>query len=231
LKLLINILLVFIVLIMPFLLVATSIQVALTPLFVNVEYRLPGFPPDEFGFTTADRLKWSTYSINYLLGRVTDEQLASQRLPDGTPLYNERELGHMHDVRNLTAIVLDLWLGMLAFFLIVTYLCWKSKEMDAWFTAVRRGGNLTIGIIFAILFYLAINFNELFTQFHQLFFEGDSWLFLMSDNLIRLFPIRFWRDIFIFIGGLSIISGDLFVFFSKKHFKKQIEKPPEKPAL
>jgi integral membrane protein (TIGR01906 family) len=228
LKILISILLVFLILTMPVLLVTTAIQVALTPLFVNVEYRLPGFPPDEYGFTTADRLKWSAYSINYLLGRVSNEEFASQRLPDGSSLYNQRELSHMLDVRNLTATVLNIWLGLFAFFLLVTYLCWKSKEMDAWFAAVRRGGNLTIGLIFAILFYLAINFDELFTQFHELFFQGDSWLFLMSDNLIRLFPIRFWRDIFIFIGGLNIITGDLFVFFSKKHFnKKKIMKAQE----
>jgi integral membrane protein (TIGR01906 family) len=231
LKLLIQILLVFIILTMPVLLVTTAIQVALTPLFVNVEYRIPGFPPDEYGFLTADRLKWSAYSINYLLGQVSNEGLANQRLQDGSPLYNERELSHMRDVRNLTAIVLNIWLGLLTFFLLVTYLCWKTKEMDAWFTAVRRGGNLTIGLIFAILFYLALNFNELFTQFHQLFFQGDSWLFLMSDNLIRLFPIRFWRDIFIFIGGLSILTGDLFVFFSKRHLKNKIKKAQEKPAL
>jgi integral membrane protein (TIGR01906 family) len=212
---------------MPALLVTTAINVALTPLFVNIEYRMPGFPADEYGFTTADRLTWSAYSIKYLLGMVSHEELTNQRLPDGTPLYNERELSHMLDVRNLTAIVIKVWLGLLAFFLVVTYLCWKNNEIDAWFTAVRRGGNLTIGLIFSILFYLVINFDQLFIQFHQLFFQGDSWLFLMSDNLIRLFPVRFWRDIFIFIGGLSILTSDLFVFFSKKHLKKVIKKAQE----
>jgi integral membrane protein (TIGR01906 family) len=212
---------------MPALLVTTAINVALSPLFVNIEYRLPGFPADEYGFTTADRLNWSAYSIKYLLGMVSHEELTNQRLPDGTPLYNERELSHMLDVRNLTAIVIKVWLGLIAFFLLITYLCWKTNELDAWFTAVRRGGNLTIGLIFSILFYLVINFDQLFIQFHQLFFQGDSWLFLMSDNLIRLFPVRFWRDIFIFIGGLSILTSDLFVFFSKKHFKKVIKKTQE----
>ena len=223
-KLLIKILLVLLIITMPALLVTTAIRVALTPLFVSVEYRLPGFPADEYGFTTADRLTWSRYSINYLLGGVSHEELANQRLPDGTPLYSERELSHMLDVRNLTAIALKVWLGLLAFFILVTFLCWRTNEMDAWFTATRRGGNLTIAFIFSILLYLALNFNQLFTQFHQLFFEGDSWLFLMSDNLIRLFPIRFWRDIFIFIGGLSILTGDLFVFISKRHFKKEKQK-------
>jgi integral membrane protein (TIGR01906 family) len=224
LKLLTKILLVLLIISMPALIVSTAIGAALTPVFVNVEYRLPGFPADEYGFTTADRLTWSRYSINYLLGFVTHEELTKQRLPDGTPLYNERELSHMLDVRNLTAIVLKVWLGLLVFFMLVAILCWKTNKMDAWYTAVRRGGNLTIGFIFSILFYLVLNFNQLFTQFHQLFFEGDSWLFLMSDNLIRLFPIRFWRDIFIFIGGLSIILSDIFVFLSKRHFKTVIKK-------
>ena len=221
---LIKILLVLLIMTMPALLVTTAICVTLTPIYVSVEYRLPGFPADEYGFTTADRLAWSRYSINYLLGRVSYEELVNQRLLDGKPLYNERELNHMFDVRNLTAITLKVWLVLLAFFILVTFLCWKTKEMDAWFTAIRRGGNLTIAFIFSILFYLALNFNQLFTQFHQLFFEGDSWLFLMSDNLIRLFPIRFWRDIFIFIGGLSILTGVLFVIISKKHFKQEIQK-------
>ena len=226
-KSLIKFLLILMILSMPAMLITTAIRVALTPLFVSVEYHMPGFPADEYGFTTADRLTWSRYSVNYLLGMVSHDELTNQRLPDGSPLYNERELSHMLDVRNLTSIVLKVWLGLLAFFILVTYLCWKKQEKDAWFTAVRRGGNLTIGLIFSILFYLTLNFNQLFTQFHQLFFQGDSWLFLMSDNLIRLFPIRFWRDIFIFIGGLSILMGDLFVFFSKRHFKKEIKKAQE----
>ncbi|MCJ7519208.1 MAG: TIGR01906 family membrane protein [Anaerolineaceae bacterium] len=226
-KLFIKILLVLLILTMPALFVTTAIRVALTPLFVNIEYHLPGFPADEYGFTSADRLTWSCYSINYLLGRESHEELANQRLPDGTPLYNKRELSHMLDVRNLTVIVLKVWLGLTAFFILVTYLCWITQNIDSWFTAVRRGGNLTFAFIFSILFYLVINFNQLFTQFHQLFFEGDSWLFLMSDNLIRLFPVRFWRDIFIFIGGLSILLGDLFIYFSKNHFRKQINKAQE----
>jgi uncharacterized membrane protein len=40
-----------------------------------------------------------------------------------------------------------------------------------------------------------------------LFFSGDTWLFAYSDTLIRLFPIRFWEDCFIYIGGFSLIVG------------------------
>ena len=57
---------------------------------------------------------------------------------------------------------------------------------------------------------IAINpdvFNVFFTQFHHLFFEGDSWLFLFSDTLIRLFPIRFWEDTFLAGAGIVLAGG------------------------
>jgi uncharacterized membrane protein len=59
----------------------------------------------------------------------------------------------------------------------------------------------------------ALAFWQFFTLFHGLFFEGDSWLFLYSDTLIRLFPIRFWQDVFLAAalittgGGLGLALG------------------------
>jgi integral membrane protein (TIGR01906 family) len=185
--------------------VLTAIRVALTPLFISIEYRLPGFPPDEFGFTTEDRLYWSDYSIDYLLGRISHQDLTDTQLKDGTPLFNQRELAHMLDVRILTQQVLLIWKVILLLLLTLTIVSIRSNMSRVLVDSIKRGALLTILIIFTVLLYLAINFNQLFTQFHQLFFEGGTWLFYLSDNLIRLFPLRFWRDIFIFIGGLSLL--------------------------
>lgn len=201
LKLLISI----VFIIIPLVIVITAIRVALTPLFISVEYRLPGFPPDEFGFTIEDRLFWSDYSIDYLLGRISHQDLTATQLSDGTPLFNQRELAHMLDVRILTQQVLLIWKVILLLLLTLTIVSIRSNMSRVLVDSIKRGALLTILIIFTVLLYLVINFNQLFTQFHQLFFEGGTWLFYLSDNLIRLFPLRFWRDIFIFIGGLSLL--------------------------
>jgi uncharacterized membrane protein len=50
-------------------------------------------------------------------------------------------------------------------------------------------------------------FWQFFTFFHTLFFEGDSWLFYYSDSLIRLFPIRFWQDAFLWAAALALGGG------------------------
>ena len=60
-----------------------------------------------------------------------------------------------------------------------------------------------------ILFLTLISFQALFTNFHLLFFEGDSWLFFYSDTLIRLFPVQFWQDIFLAFGILTLAGGIL----------------------
>jgi uncharacterized membrane protein len=43
--------------------------------------------------------------------------------------------------------------------------------------------------------------------FHNVFFEPGTWKFLFSDTLIRLFPQRFWQDLFLIVGGLSLVGG------------------------
>ena len=64
-------------------------------------------------------------------------------------------------------------------------------------------------LLLAILFFSLVSFRTLFTSFHLVFFEGDSWLFYTSDTLIRLFPIRFWQDVFIVFGLLTLAGGGI----------------------
>ena len=52
-----------------------------------------------------------------------------------------------------------------------------------------------------------VSFWNFFTVFHEIFFKGDSWLFLYSDTLIRLFPLPFWESAFAFVGILDVAAG------------------------
>jgi integral membrane protein (TIGR01906 family) len=74
-------------------------------------------------------------------------------------------------------------------------------------SGLSRGGWLTVGLILGVGLFAAVNFWQFFTYFHELFFTGDSWLFNYSDTLIRLFPIRFWQDVFMFVLGFALLSG------------------------
>ena len=211
-----KIFLLLIILSLPVLLIASSIRFVLTPLYVNLEYRMPGFPEDPYGFTTYDRLEWSQYTLDYLLGRIPHSDLVAQKLPDKSSLYNERETSHLYDVMLLSQLVIRIWFAILAFFLLTLLISFLMHWIPQWLISVKQGAFFTIALIGAILIYVWVDFNQLFTQFHQVFFEGDTWLFYPSDNLIRLFPLRFWMDLFIFIGGLTLTMAVLLIILTRR---------------
>jgi integral membrane protein (TIGR01906 family) len=200
----------------PFFLLMTAIRLLLTPLYPEIEYRMPYFPPDPYGFTREDRLKWSKISIEYLLNDADLSFLASQKLDAQTPLYNERELQHMLDVKILVQQMITVWTILSGIYVILLAWAWRRRWLKDLFEAFSWGGKGTIALIILILVSVALNFNALFTAFHQVFFEGNSWLFLYSDSLIRLFPLPFWRDAFIWVGVFALLVSLLLIWIERR---------------
>ena len=198
-----------ITLIVPGMLLITSILFLLNPVFLNLEYRRPGFPTDPSGFTLNERLKYARVSVAYLVNQQEIDYLADQQLTDGSPLYNERELSHMLDVKVVVQAALRWWLAGLVLVGLLTWWAYRAGWKRTYWRALLRAGVLTLAIIAFFLVYLAVNFDALFTQFHTLFFESGSWVFLYTDSLIRLFPLPFWQDCFIVVGALSLLGGAL----------------------
>ncbi|HWQ46326.1 MAG TPA: TIGR01906 family membrane protein [Longilinea sp.] len=196
----------------PFFLLMTAIRVLLTPVFVNVEYFMPGFPVDEYGFTRADRLMYAPLAVEYLVNSAGIEFLGDQTFPDGSSLYNERELSHMLDVKILVQKMITAWMIIGAILIAAGVWAWRGRWWQAYTLAWGRGACYTVGLIGLIIAAVTINFDALFTTFHHIFFTGDSWLFYYSDTLIRLFPIRFWSDAFIVVGGFSLLAAGLIIW-------------------
>ncbi len=194
-------------LLVPLALIFLVLRLMLSPLFIQVEYRLPWFPPDPYGFTRADRLHWAPYALNYLTNEADITYLGDLTFPDGSPLFNARELRHMEDVKNVVRgglLAGRLALGGLT---LLALLAWRTSRIPAFRGGLRRGGWLTVSLVAFSALFGALSFSQFFTAFHRLFFEGDSWLFYYSDTLIRLFPIRFWQDAFLTAGLLLLAAG------------------------
>jgi integral membrane protein (TIGR01906 family) len=197
----------------PFLLIMTAVRILIAPWYPQVEYRMPYFPVDTYGFSLEDRLKWSAPSIDYLTNNADLSFLGDLKLQDGTPLYNERELSHMQDVKKLVKSMDLAWDILGLAFVGVFALAWACRWLPKLGGALQNGGKFTITLILCILAMVAVSFDWLFTMFHRLFFTGDTWIFLYSDTLIRLFPIPFWRDAFILMGVFTIGVAVLLIVF------------------
>ena len=188
----------------PIFLLGLGLRILLTPLFYNLEYRMPYFPEDQYGFTLEDRLHWAPYAIDYLLNEADISYLGDLAFVDGNQLYNERELSHMHDVKLVTKGALNFWYGTVILMTALGAWAWYGKWWQDFREGLRRGGWLMIGLVVLLGLFGAIAFSQLFTLFHAIFFEGDTWIFLYSDTLIRLFPIQFWQDAFLWAGIIAI---------------------------
>jgi len=198
----------------PLALIGLGLRVLLSPLFLKIEYNMPYFPSDDYGFTKADRLKWAPYALDYLVNSADISYLGDLKFEDGTPLYNERELSHMADVKRVTQGALNVWYISLALLTLLGIWSWRGDWMQTYRLGLMRGGWLMVGLAAVIglivVVGIAINPNifwNFFAGFHHLFFTGDSWLFLFSDTLIRLFPIRFWQDAFLFTAIIALGGG------------------------
>jgi integral membrane protein (TIGR01906 family) len=203
--------------IIPPLLMVSSILALLNHVFLDLEYRRPGFPADTMGFTLADRLKYARASVAYLVNSQGIESLQELEFSDGTALYNERELSHMVDVKAVVQGSLRWYLVGVILFVILTALAIQTGNRRVFWESLSWGGFLTVAIVLFFLVYLALNFDSLFSQFHKLFFESGSWVFYYSDSLIRLFPLPFWQDCFIVVGSLSLLGGTLLGWQGRKH--------------
>ncbi len=194
-------------LLIPVALTLGVVRLMLTPLYIQLEYRTPGFPPDPYGFNVTERLKYADLARLYLLNSAGIEFLGDLRFEDGTPLYNERELQHMIDVKNVVKAALTVWylslVALLGLGIWARFSGW-GREYRA---GVGRGGWLTLILLGTILVLVLLSFGVVFVAFHNVFFAPGTWTFNFSDTLIRLFPERFWRDIFLYVGGLTMAGG------------------------
>jgi len=193
----------------PIIISVLSILVLLSPIFTNLEYRRPGFPDDSYGFTTTERLDFGNQTRRYLISNNTLENLQQLVFENGDPIYIDRELSHLEDVKIVLQGVLKVFYGAAAVYVLGGLFARSRGWQTDYYKAIFLGGKITAGLLVMILFLTLISFQALFTNFHLLFFEGDSWLFFYSDTLIRLFPVQFWQDIFLVFGILTLAGGIL----------------------
>lgn len=217
-------------LVVPVVIVLLVVRLVINPWYLEFEYRTPGFPDDPYGFTQQDRLKYGKLAVDYLVNSAGISFLGDLRFPGGqlvpepscqfmadcTHMYNDRELEHMLDVKNVvTASMQVMWIGLIVLIIFGGW-AWLARWQDDYLVGLQRGGIFVLALIGLVILSVLVAFNMIFVLFHEIFFKAGTWTFLYSDTLIRLFPERFWQDTFLMVGGLSIALGLLVYFIARR---------------
>jgi integral membrane protein (TIGR01906 family) len=198
---------------MPIFLGFNTITLMISDAYPTYQYNNPNFPPDLFGFTVEERLELALVAVGYLQRSEPADGviylLEEQRIP-GTdqPLYNQREIEHMVDVKRLTDAIRTG--GIIAAVIVLgglILLLARPQTRPQGYLALWRGGLATTGVLLLIALFILVGWSVFFVWFHQLLFPPDTWMFSYSDSLIRLFPEKFWFDFGVILSLSVLVEG------------------------
>jgi len=154
--------------------------------------------------------------ISYFNSDKDDISLTVVKNDQPFELFNQREVIHLKDVKDL--IWLDYWVLLGTLIYVLGYagfsLFWRRRRYWrrlAW--EVVGGGGITLAMMLALGLGTLLGFDQLFLQFHLISFTNPFWqLDPTKDYLIMLFPQGFWYDATLFCAlattvGAVVLSG------------------------
>lgn len=176
----------------PLFIVLSNLYVVVTPAFIRFEYT-QRIPEPEL-YTQAERLALANATIHYLRSGEPAGYLGGLQVR-GTPVYNEREISHLVDVKVVMRSAF--WVHAITGVLLVLAFAaaWRLPVEQRGLTlAIAHGCLGFLVLVMALSLFAYTNFQTFFYLFHRLFFQGDTWLFSPYDTLIQLFPLQLWID-------------------------------------
>lgn len=138
----------------------------------------------------------------YRSGKKEELQVQVEMAGVELGFFNEKEIVHIEDVRDLITSLRIFITGCSIVFFIGTFYLWKKKRLQD----LAKG--YFVGLFFVLVLALVIGIFSLtditmvINGFHYLFFDNDLWIMNpATDKVIYLFTEDMYFDAIIRIGG------------------------------
>ena len=198
-----------IVLIVPLLLVTTNVRlVADSPYLYSYgfqKYGIESVTGIEMGQLELAGEKIRDYFSNDQDYLVIDIERHGQKIKN---LYNQREILHMKDVKNLIQLIYSIQIWSLLLFItliLIGFLSIRLRKFSNVIDPISWGGGLTLWIAAVVGILSLFGFQRLFLFFHLVSFDNDLWILDPTrDYLIMMFPQGFFFDATVFIVVLTL---------------------------
>lgn len=113
-------------------------------------------------------------------------------------VFNQREILHMNDVRDIVQFIIRLDVASLLLFLaalVVDAAGWNDGGKRALARGFLNSSFVTLGLAVIVGVLSFFDFDQLFLTFHETVFKNNYWqLDPRTDHLIQMFPFEFWYD-------------------------------------
>ena len=166
--------------------------------------------PDRTGFSVEELNSAADQIKDYFQNDAERLDVRVNTSQGAISLFEEREILHMIDVKDLFRYVADVsvWTGIILILCAALGLAIRRSLFFVSMSRWLRWCALVWGIAIAIVVAIAIiDFTWIFTQFHLLSFTNDLWqLDPFRHYLLLLFPERFFLEATLFIAILTVIE-------------------------
>ncbi len=126
-------------------------------------------------------------------------------------LFNDREVAHMSDVKQLVRGVYILALASavyLAIMVAIGFAVQRGRFIEPLAKRALWGGGMTLVLLVVFGIAALVGFDSVFSKFHQLSFANDFWLLdPRTDYLVRIFPQDFWFDATMWVAVRAITGA------------------------
>lgn len=143
-------------------------------------------------------------------------------LENGESFFNQREIDHMVDVKNLYNKATYILYGCMVVFIIFSIAFLFGPTRFLMRQSFKTGFIVFAGIMLFIAGFAMIDFQDFWIKFHELVFTNDLWLLNPNtDRLINMVPLSFFnqlvfRIIFTILVSLIILWFVIYYEKSKK---------------
>ena len=138
--------------------------------------------------------------VDYFSGKSPTPQLMVTKHGEQLPLYNEKELVHMVDVRSIVQIFSALQVVSILLFIGLAIFIYIRSGLWRVLSGIQIGSIVNAVLTGILIIWALIDFNSLFLLFHYISFSNDLWILDPSkDYLIMMFPEGFFNDAAILI--------------------------------
>ena len=182
-------------------------------------------PPEDTRLPAAEYKPVAEMIDDYLHG---DTQIFQHIFTvDGTEYaaFNQKEQQHMADVQGLFRLCNGQVWAFLTVAVIAVMIEFRLFSEERTLRTFRRTVAIILTAVAAIAAAAVIDFDSLFTLFHQIAFTNDLWLLdPRTDLLIRLMPIEFFISYAAIIGGLWLLGMVTMLVVSTLFIRKAKER-------
>lgn len=165
---------------------------------------------DATGIDKVELSKVAQHLIDYFSLRADEAQITVIKGGQEFDLFNERELVHLKDVRDL--IQLDYWvkggslLVIITCILLLFFICRVGWRIIV--KGLLWGSIVTLCLVVGLAFWALFGFERFFLLFHVVSFSNEYWMLNpATDYLIKLFPEGFFYDAAMFGFGAVILEA------------------------